>query len=127
LLTPYIVTSQDSERVRERLKSRGVRLGVDFVLRHRSKSYVNGKLFLEYINIIFIPYLNELQQSEEFAECEAVLLMDSCSPHMGEAVIALLASALVVTFAPHTTQIFQVLDVVLCDALKKTCYESHYA
>jgi hypothetical protein len=64
-LTPYIVTSshrhivtsQDSERIRERPKSPGVRLGVDFVLRHRSKPYVNGKLFLEYINIIFIHYL----------------------------------------------------------------------
>jgi hypothetical protein len=58
-MIPYIATLQDSERVRERLKTRGVRLGVDFVLRHRSKSHVRGKLFLEYISIIFIPYLNE--------------------------------------------------------------------
>jgi hypothetical protein len=56
-LTPYVVTSQDSKRVRERLKSRRVRLGVDFVLRYRSKPYVNGEFCLEYINIIFIPYL----------------------------------------------------------------------
>jgi hypothetical protein len=128
-LTPYIVTSQDSERFRERLKSHGVRLGVDFVLRHRSKPDVNGKLFLEYISIIFIPYLNERRDSEEFAECEALVLMDNCSPHIEEAVIALLTGARVrvVTFTPHTTQIFQVLDVVLFGALKKTCYESHYA
>jgi hypothetical protein len=120
-LTPYIVTSQDSERVRERLKSRGVRLGIDFVLRHRSKPYVNGKLFLKYITIILIHYLNELRESEEFTECEAVLLMDNCSPHMGEAVIALLTDARVrvVPFASHTTQIFQVLDVVLFGALEK--------
>jgi hypothetical protein len=120
-LTPYIVTLQDSERVREKLKSRGVRLGVDFVLRHRSKPYINGKLFLEYISIIFITYLNELRDSEEFAECEAVLLMDNCSPHMWEAVIALLSGARVrfVTFVHHTTQIFQVLDLVLLGALKK--------
>jgi hypothetical protein len=120
-LTPYIVTSQDSERVREMLKRRGVRLGVDFVLRHRSKPYVNGKMFLEYINIIFIPYLNELRESEEFAECEAVLLMDNCSPHMREAIIALLTDARVrvATFATYITQISQVLDVVLFGALKK--------
>jgi hypothetical protein len=120
-LTPYVVTSQDSERVRERLKSRGVRLGVDFVLRHRSKPYVKGKLLLEYISIIFIYCLIEPRESEEFAECEALLLMDNCSPHMEEAVIALLTGARVrvVTFAPHTTQIFQVLDVVLFSALKK--------
>jgi hypothetical protein len=45
-LTPYIVTSHDSERLRKRLMARGVRLGVDFVLNHRSKPYVNGKFFL---------------------------------------------------------------------------------
>jgi hypothetical protein len=33
-LTPYIVTSQDSDAVRKRLMSRGVRLGVDFVLKN---------------------------------------------------------------------------------------------
>jgi hypothetical protein len=32
-LTPHIVTSQDSESFHRRLVNRGVRLGVDFVLR----------------------------------------------------------------------------------------------
>jgi hypothetical protein len=47
--------------------------------------------------------------------------MDNCSPHTGEAVIALLTDTQirVVTFATHITQIFQVLDVVLFGALKK--------
>jgi hypothetical protein len=44
-LKPYIVTSQDSDDIRKRLMIHGVRLGVDFVLRHRLKSYVNRKLF----------------------------------------------------------------------------------
>jgi hypothetical protein len=66
-LTPYIVTSQDSECLRKRLMARRVRLRVDFVLKHRSKPYVNGKLFLDQINNIFVPYLNELRESEEFA------------------------------------------------------------
>jgi hypothetical protein len=119
-VTPYIVTSQDFDRVRERPKSRGVRLGVDFVLRHRSKRYLNGKLFLESIAIIFIPSLNKLRDSEEFEEFEAVLLMDNCSPHMSQAVIALLTGGRVrvVTFSSHTAHIFQVLDVVLFGALK---------
>jgi hypothetical protein len=66
-LTLYIMISQDSEPLRRKLMSRGVRLGVDLVLRQRSKPYINGKLFLEYINSIFIPYLNERPESEEFA------------------------------------------------------------
>jgi hypothetical protein len=58
--------------------SRGVRLGVDLVLRQRSKSYLNADLFLEYINNIFIPCLNEVPDSEQFDACEVILLMDNC-------------------------------------------------
>jgi hypothetical protein len=94
---------------------------VDFVLKHISKPYINRKFFLDYINTIFVPYLNGPRESEEFAQCEAVLLIDNCSPHMGDAVIAVLTreNVRVITFAPHTTHIFQVLDIVLFGALKK--------
>jgi hypothetical protein len=59
-LTPFIVTSQISDGIRTRLMSRGVRLGVDFVLRQRPKPYVSRKLSLEYIKTIFVPYLNKI-------------------------------------------------------------------
>jgi hypothetical protein len=72
-LKPDIVTSQDSDAIRKRLMSRGVRLSVDFVLRHRSKPYVSEKHFLEYINTNFVPYLNGVRDSEELEACEAML------------------------------------------------------
>jgi hypothetical protein len=92
-LTPYIVTSQDSDAIRRRLMSRGVRLGVCFALLHRSKPYVSGRLFLEYINTISVPYLNEPRDSEELKACEAVLLMDNYSPHISDEVVAVLTRA----------------------------------
>jgi hypothetical protein len=100
---------------------RGVRLGVDRVLRQRSKPYVSAVLCLEYVNNIFIPYLNELRESEQMNACEAVLLMDNCSPHVSDDIVAVLTNARVrvITFAPHTIHLFQMLDVVLFDALKK--------
>jgi hypothetical protein len=118
---PYTLTSHDSDVIRKRLMSRGVRLGVDFILQHWSKPYVSGKLFLEYINTIFVQYLNELGDLEELETCEAELLMDNYSPHMLDDVVAVLTRIRVriITFAPHTTRVFQVLDVVLSDALKK--------
>jgi hypothetical protein len=81
---------------------------------------MNSTLFLEYINTIFIPYLNELRESEDVAECEAVLLMDNYLPHMEDAAIAVLTRERirVITFTSHTTHIFQVLDTVLFGALK---------
>jgi hypothetical protein len=47
--------------------------------------------------------------------------MDNCSPDMADEIVAVLTSLRVpiMTFAPRTTQIFQVLDVVLFGAMKK--------
>jgi hypothetical protein len=58
---------------------------------------------------------------EQFEGREAVLLMDNCSAHISDEVVAVLTEARVriITFAPHTTQIFQVLDLVLFGALKR--------
>jgi hypothetical protein len=104
-----------------KLMARDVGLGVDFVLKHRAKTYVSAELFLDDINCISIPYVNKRWQSEEFAGCEAVLLMANYSPHMGNAIIAVLTRehVRVITFATDTTHIFQVLDLALFTALKK--------
>jgi hypothetical protein len=58
-LMPFIVTSKISDSIRKKLMSRGVRLGVDFVLRQSSKPYVSRELFFEYMTTILLPYLNE--------------------------------------------------------------------
>jgi hypothetical protein len=57
--TPYIVIWQDSESFRRKLMIRGVRLGIDLVLRRRSRPYLDAICFFEYVNNILIPYLNE--------------------------------------------------------------------
>jgi hypothetical protein len=50
-----------------------------------------------------------------------VLLIENCSVHVTDDAIRLLieARACVITFAPHTTQIFQVLDLTLFALLKR--------
>jgi hypothetical protein len=47
--------------------------------------------------------------------------MDNCSPRLTPVLIDLLSETRVriVTFAPHTTQIFQVLDLTLFGVLKR--------
>jgi hypothetical protein len=56
-----------------------------------------------------------------FAAEEAVLLMDNCSAHVTDDVIRLLTEARVrvITFTPHTTHIFQVLELTLFGVLKR--------
>jgi hypothetical protein len=116
-----IVTSQDSEPVRRRLMNREVRLSVNFVLRQQLKPYINGKPFIEYINNIFISYLNKLWELEEFEVCKAILLMDNCSPYVSHDIVEVLTRVRVkiITVAIHTTYIFQMLDLVLFSTLKK--------
>ena len=120
-LTPYIVTSQDSPAVREHLKKRGVRFGTDFILKPCQKPYINAQIFEEYIRTVFLPNLNELRSLEQFAEEDAVLLMDNCPSHVGEVILTLLRDARVrvITWPPHTTQIFQQLDISLFGVLKQ--------
>jgi hypothetical protein len=85
------------------------------------KPYVTGKLFFQYIKGIFVPYLNEPRESEEFEACEAILLMDNCSHHISNDIIAVFTRVRVrvITFATHTTHIFRMLDIMLFGALKK--------
>jgi hypothetical protein len=120
-LTPYVLTSRDSPAVRQALKTRGMRLGTDFVLKHRAKPYINAKIVEEYIRSVLLLNLNELRSLEGFADEDAVLLMGNCPSHVGEHVLGLLrdAQVLVITWPPHTTQIFQELDLSQFGALKR--------
>jgi hypothetical protein len=64
-----------------------------------------------------------------FTEEIGVSLMDNCPSHVTDDVISLLTEEpmRVITFAPHTTQIFQVLDVTLFGVLKRRPrYELHF-
>jgi hypothetical protein len=82
--------------------------------------YERGNLF-DSIRTVFLPNLVELCVLDEFAEEMAVLLMDNLSSHITSGMIGLLTEGRlrITTFAPHTTQIFQVFDMALVVALKK--------
>jgi hypothetical protein len=87
----------------------------------RQKPYINAECFLDDIRKIFLPNLNELRTLEEFAEEDAVLLMDNCPSHVGEEILSLLRDARVriITWVSHTTHIFQQLDICLFGVLKR--------
>jgi hypothetical protein len=119
-LTPYMITSQDSASVREQLKKQGVQFGADFVSKSNRKPCVNAGIFLDFIRTVFVPHIAELRTLDAFSEEVGVLLMRDCPSHIIDDLIHLLTEAPVgaITFAPHTTQIFQVLDVRLFSVLK---------
>jgi hypothetical protein len=57
-------------------------MGVDLILKSRHMPYMNSQLFAEYISTVLLPYIDKLRSNEEFADKEAVLLMDNCSIHV---------------------------------------------
>jgi hypothetical protein len=63
----------------------------------------------------------EFRWTEELKPHGAVLLMDNCSSHTSDDVIALLTRerAKIIIFTPSPTRIFQMLEIVLFEALKK--------
>jgi hypothetical protein len=120
-LTPYVVTSQDSAALRRALEATGMQIGKHLILKRCAKPYVNADLFENSVRTVFLPHLAIARIMQNVRNEEAVLLMDNCSPHLTPAVIDLLSEARVriVTFALHTTQIFQALDLSLFRVLKR--------
>jgi hypothetical protein len=82
---------------------------------------INGEIFLDYVQIVFLLNFAELWRLDEFAEQLALLLMEHWSGQLTNDVINLLTEARVrvITVAPYTAQIFQVLDVTLFGVLKR--------
>jgi hypothetical protein len=120
-LTPYIITSQASRPVQEQLKKHGVRFRTRVVLRSNSKPYINAESFVDYRWTVFLPNLAELRTLDGFTEETGVLLMENFPSHVTDDINGLLTETRVrvITFVPHTTQIFQVLDVTPFGVLKQ--------
>jgi hypothetical protein len=88
-----------------------VYFGRDFAWKFNQKPYLEAGIFLDSIRTIFLPYIDALRGLAVLAQEIAVLLMDDCSAHASDDMIRILIEARVgvITFAPHTTQVFQVL------------------
>jgi hypothetical protein len=116
-----MVTSQDSGPVHSAVAETEVRIGTHLVLRQWTKPYINAEHFAEYIWIVFRPHLANARKNLALVDEEVVLLMDNCGSHIAQKGIDLLTRARcrVVTFTPHTTNIFQVLDLTLFGVLKR--------
>jgi hypothetical protein len=125
-MTPFFVSSQINAAVETTVKREGFRVGVDLILRQRNKPYMNSTLLFEHAKTVLLPDVDELRTNEEFADKDAVLLMDNCSIHVRPDTSQLLADHRfkVITFPLHTSHIFQSLDVSLFGNFKrKTKYK----
>jgi transposase len=57
-ITPFFVCSQINDTVERRLKTEGFIMGVDLIIKRRTKPYMNSQLFAEYISTVLLPYID---------------------------------------------------------------------
>jgi hypothetical protein len=90
-------------------------------LKFHQKPSFNAGIFLDYIRIIRLPYIDTFRGRAVLAQEIAVLLMTHCSAHVSDDVIRTLTEARVpvITFAPHAPQVFQGLHLTFFGVLKR--------
>jgi hypothetical protein len=102
-------------------QKQGIRSGRDFALKFTQKPYFNAGIFLADIRTILLQYIDIFHGLAVLAQEIAGLLMDDCSIDVSDDVIRILTEARVrvIAFAPHTSHVFQVLDLTLFGVLKR--------
>ena len=114
---PLIVTTDPKA---ESIFDLGIRRNIDLIIKIRTSSYMTKEIFNEHIVNRFIPQVESDRNLQGCEEKPAILFFDNCSSHIDENLFKLLANhnILVITYPPHTSHIFQVLDRLLFGVLK---------
>jgi hypothetical protein len=70
---------------------------------------MTAALFQQYGTTVLIPLINRVRTIDQLAAKPAILLMDNCSIHRRPEVSKMLREddVKVITFPPHTTQVFR--------------------
>jgi hypothetical protein len=98
----------------------GHRPSTDFLIERNAKPDVDRPLCKSFIRHQPIPHITALRTNPCYSKAEAVLLMDNCSAHVTPGIFRLLGEfhIKIVTFTPHTTNIFQALDLCFFGVFK---------
>jgi hypothetical protein len=120
-LIRYTVTSQDFLTAHRALAATGMQIERHLILKQRDKPYINADLFENCKRTVILPHLASSPVLHKLSEEYAVLLMNNCSPYLTPVVIKLpsVAHVQIISVAPHTMQICQVLDLALFEVLKR--------
>jgi hypothetical protein len=98
----------------------GVRDGIDLCIRIAQSPYIAKEMFLEYVRDVFVP---TVEANRDLLGCQAkaaITFCDNCCCHYSDDILQELAhhGILLITYHPHTSRIFEVLDVMLFGCLK---------
>jgi hypothetical protein len=117
-LCPLLITAQ---ALPQDVCDDALRLGEDVKIVRREPPYIDEGLFQDYLSTVFVPYVVAVREKLELDHERAVLLMDGMKAHCTEPILHHLGqnNIAVITFPPHTTNLFQPLDLSFFGALKR--------
>jgi hypothetical protein len=118
-LCPQIATSDPATK---QVFRDGIEEDMDLKVHVGSSADVDAAIFYSYIHDVLIPTIDDYRHEQGIPNAIAVLLMDNCSAHLNPDTIRLFteANAKIITFPPHTSGIFQMLDLVFFGIFKQT-------
>jgi hypothetical protein len=103
-----------------RIYEKGVRENIDLQIKIVDSLYVTREIFIEYVCSILIPTVKSNRLLPGCQNKPAILFCDNCASHCSDEVKWELAEhrILLITYPPHTSHIFQVIDTLLFGRLK---------
>jgi len=123
-LIPSIVIP--SESIPTELDRSGFRDGKDGLVLTSSSGYVNSDIFFTYFMNIVVSYIRNTRNEKELYDYPALILMDNCHSHVSENIRLICAeeNIRIVTYPPHTSHLFQPLDLLIFALFKRKKYVS---
>jgi hypothetical protein len=98
----------------------GVRDHIDLIIEARQPAYATVELFYRYIAEVALPALETNRQLTSCENMLCILFCDHCSIHCQDQLLKEFAErgVAVITYPLHTSNLFQVLDLLLFGRLK---------
>ena len=117
-LVPMIISHRKT--IDKELVESGLREGEDYILKYQKSSFIDKEIFSEYVQKILFTYIDEIRKNEIFKNEPAVILCDNCSAHVDDILLKKMKEKNIrfVTFPPHSSHLFQPLDLVTFGVFK---------
>jgi hypothetical protein len=98
----------------------GIPRDIDILMEIREPAYAAAEIFRRYIETVFFPVIAANRKLPGCRNKPAILFCDSCARRCSEDVLAEFArhGVLAPSYPPHTSNLFQVLDLLLVGRLK---------
>lgn len=111
-LMPLIISHR--KRPDKKLEETGLREGDDFMIEYQKSCFVTKEIFSKYVQSVLFPYIENIRKLKDFGTETAVILCDNCSAHVSDDLLEKMKERNIrlVTFPPHSSHLFQPLDLV---------------